>query len=150
MNRILIILVIVSFSNSYGQQNKMSFERLKALKMSYITEKIGLSEEEESVFWGIYDQYEKRIFNNCRKEIKKIRRTYMKSLDNVTNLEALEIIHKINELEHDGLNLKEERDKLLLEKFSAQKILKMHHAEYHFNREMLYKMKKKKEAHEKE
>lgn len=150
MNRILIILVIVSFSNSYGQQNKMSFERLKALKMSYITEKIGLSEEEESVFWGIYDQYEKRIFNNCRKEIKKIRRTYMKSLDNVTNSEALEIIHKINELEHDGLNLKEERDKLLLEKFSAQKILKMHHAEYHFNREMLYKMKKKKEAHEKE
>ena len=150
MNRILIILVIVSFSNSYGQQNKMSFERLKALKMSYITEKIGLTEEEESVFWGIYDQYEKRIFNDCRKEIKKIRRTYMKSLDNVTNSEALEIIHKINELEHDGLNLKEERDKLLLEKFSAQKILKMHHAEYHFNREMLYKMKKKKEAHEKE
>ena len=150
MNRILIILVIVSFSNSYGQQNKMSFERLKALKMSYIIEKIGLTEEEESVFWGIYDQYEKRIFNNCRKEIKKIRRTYMKSLDNVTNSEALEIIHKINELEHDGLNLKEERDKLLLEKFSAQKILKMHHAEYHFNREMLYKIKKKKEALEKE
>lgn len=150
MNRLLIILLVVSFSNSYGQQNKMSFERLKALKMSYITEKIGLSEEEESVFWGIYDQYEKRIFNNCRKEIKKIRRTYMKSLDNVTNSEALEIIHKINELEHDGLNLKEERDKLLLEKFSAQKILKMHHAEYHFNREMLYKIKKKKEALEKE
>lgn len=150
MNRILIILLVVSFSSGYGQQNKMSFERLKALKMSYITEKIGLSEEEESVFWEIYDQYEKRIFINCRKEIKNIRRTYMKSLDNVTNSEALEIIHKINELEHDGLNLKEERDKLLLEKFSAQKILKMHHAEYHFNREMLYKMKKKKEALEKE
>ena len=150
MNRILIILLVVSFSNGYGQQNKMSFERLKALKMSYITEKIGLSEEEESVFWGIYDQYEKRIFNDCRKEIKKIRRTYMKSLDNVTNSEALEIIHKINGLEHDGLNLKVERDKLLLEKFSAQKILKMYHAEYHFNREMLYKMKKKKEALEKE
>ena len=150
MNRLLIILLVVSFSNSYGQQNKMSFERLKALKMSYITEKIGLSEEEESVFWEIYDQYEKRIFIDCRKEIKNIRKTYMKSLDNVTNSEALEIIHKINELEHDGLNLKEERDKLLLEKFSAQKILKMHHAEYHFNREMLYKMKKKKEALEKD
>ena len=150
MNRILIILVIVSFSNSYGQQNKMSFERLKALKMSYITEKIGLSEEEESVFWEIYDQYEKRIFIDCRKEIKNIRRTYMKSLDNVTNSEALEIIYKINELEHDGLNIKEERDKLLIEKFSAQKILKMHHAEYHFNKEMLYKIKKKKVALEKE
>lgn len=150
MNRLLIILLVVSFSNSYGQQNKMSFERLKALKMSYITEKIGLSEEEESVFWEIYDQYEKRIFIDCRKEIKNIRRTYMKSLDNVTNSEALEIIYKINELEHDGLNIKEERDKLLIEKFSAQKILKMHHAEYHFNKEMLYKIKKKKVALEKE
>ena len=47
----------------------MSFERLKALKMSYITEKIGLTEAEESVFWEIYDQYEKKMFIDCRKKI---------------------------------------------------------------------------------
>ena len=146
MNRIWIIILVLSVSNVFGQNSKMSFERLKALKMSYITEKIGLTEEEESVFWNVYDEYEKKIYLECRTEIKKIRRNYKKTLDSLTNSEAFEIIEKINKLEHHALKLKEERDKLLLNKFDAQKILKMHHAEYHFNREMVYKMKKERES----
>ena len=60
MNRLLIIVLLLISNNSFGQKGKMSFERLKALKMSYITERIGLTEAEESVFWEIYDQYEKK------------------------------------------------------------------------------------------
>ena len=67
----------------------------------------------------------------------------MKSQDSISDNEALEVIQKINELEQTALQLKEERDKSLLEKFSANLILKMHHAEYYFNRDMVYKMKKK-------
>ena len=57
------------------------------------------------------------------------------------------MIQKINALEQRALQLKEERDKSLLEKFSANLILKMHHAEYHFNRDMVYKLKKTKVDH---
>ena len=71
MNRLLIIMMVLILNSSFGQKRKMSFERLKALKMSYITEKIGLTEAEESVFWEIYDQYEKKMFIDCRKKIKK-------------------------------------------------------------------------------
>ena len=92
----------------------MSFERLKALKMSFITEKIGLTEAEESVFWEIYDQYEEKIFVNCRKKIKNLRKSYMKSQDSISNEEALEVIKKINEMERYALELKGERDKSLL------------------------------------
>ena len=145
MNRILMIVMVLSLSTALGQKGKMSFERLKALKMSYITEKIGLTEEEESVFWEIYDKYEEEIFTDCRKKIKNLRLSYMKSTDSISNKEAFEVIQSINKLEHLALKLKEERDKELLEKFPAQKILKMHRAEYHFNREMVYKMKSKKE-----
>ena len=143
MNKLLIIAMLLISNNSLGQKSKMSFERLKALKMSYITEKIGLTEGEESVFWEIYDQYEERIFDDCRINIKNLRKTYMKSKDSISNEKAFEMIKKINALEHRALELKEERDKLLLDEFSAIKILKMHHAEYRFNREMVYKMKKK-------
>lgn len=69
----------------------------------------------------------------------------MKSKDIMSNEKALKMIKKINALEQHALQLKVERDKSLLEKFSAVKILKMHHAEYHFNREMVYKMRKKQE-----
>lgn len=150
MNRLLIIVMLLTLNSSYGQKSKMSFERLKALKMSYITEKIGLTEAEESVFWEIYDQYEEKIFVDCRKKIKNLRKSYMKSQDSISNEEALEVIQKINEMERYALELKVERDKSLLEKFSANVILKMHHAEYHFNREMVYKMRKTKDHHKNE
>ena len=147
MNRLLIIMMVLILNSSFGQKRKMSFERLKALKMSYITEKIGLTEAEESVFWEIYDQYEKKMFIDCRKKIKNLRKSYMKANDTISNDEALEVIQKINALEQYALQLKEERDKSLLEKFSANLILKMHHAEYHFNRDMVYKLKKTKVDH---
>ena len=143
MNKLLTIVLVLSLSTSFAQKSKMSFERLKALKMSYITEKIGLIEEEESVFWGIYDVYEKKIYVDSRKKIKSLRKNFIKSKDSITSEEAYGVIQKINELEHLALELKAERDKELIKKFSAHKILKMHHAEYYFNREMLYKMKKK-------
>ena len=141
MNRLLIILMLLILNSSYGQKSKMSFERLKALKMSYITEKIGLTQAEEPIFWEIYDQYEKKIFIECRKKIRNLRKSHMNSKDSFSNSEALEVIRKINELEQYALQLKEERDKSLLEKFSANLILKMHRAEYFFNRDMVYKMK---------
>ena len=53
----MIVLLMVSFTKtSFGQNGKISFERLKALKMSYVTEKIGLYEKEETIFWKIYDE----------------------------------------------------------------------------------------------
>ena len=143
MNRLLTIALVLCVSTSFAQKSKMSFERLKALKMSYISEKIGLTEAEESVFWEIYDAYEKKIYVDSRKKIKNLRKNFIKSKDSISNEEAYGVIQKINELEHIALELEAERDKELIQKFSAHKILKMHHAEYNFNREMLYKMKKK-------
>ena len=75
MSRLIIVLLMVSFTKtSFGQNGKMSFERLKALKMSYVTEKIGLYEKEETIFWKIYDEYEKKMFINCRKNIRDLRK----------------------------------------------------------------------------
>tara|TARA_B100001250_G_scaffold218540_1_gene187514 strand:- start:262 stop:435 length:174 start_codon:yes stop_codon:yes gene_type:complete len=57
------------------------------------------------------------------------------------------MIRKISELEHYALQIKEERDKSLLDKFSSNLILKVHNAKYYFNREMVYRMKKVKVDH---
>ena len=57
MSRLMIVLLMVSFTKtSFDQNGKMSFERLKGLKMSYINEKISLYEKEETIFWKIYDE----------------------------------------------------------------------------------------------
>ena len=150
ISRLMIVLLMVGFTKtSFCQNGKMSFERLKALKMSYVTEKVGLYDKEKTIFWKIYDEYEKKMFVICRKNIRDLRKDYMRSQDSISDVEALQVVKKINELELKALKIKEERDMALLEKFSAKLILKMHRAEYHFNREMIYKMKKSKEESQK-
>ena len=89
------------------------------------------------------------MFVDCRKNIKDLRKDYMKSRDSVSDYEALQVIKKINELEVKALQIKEERDMALLKQFSAKLILKIHRAEYQFNREMVYKMKKSKAERQK-
>lgn len=144
MNKLLTIVLLLNLSIGFGQNKKISFERLKAFKMSYITEKVDLDENQESVFWEIYGEYEKKIYEKCRKKIREVRKKYLLTVDSITNEEAFEAIKQINDLEHLAIKLEEERDFKLLEKFSPNTILKVHHAEYHFNRDMLNRMKKNK------
>ena len=141
MNKILIFVMTFSFSTGFGQ-GKTSFERIKALKMAYITDKIDLTDDEETVFWQVYDEFELKIYNECRKKLKEIRKQYSKSIDSLTKEEAINVLKEVYKIEHLAVNFEEERDKALLINIPAKKILKIHHAEYHFNREMVYKRKK--------
>ena len=142
MNKILILVMTFSFSTGFGQ-GKTSFERIKALKMAYITEKTDLTDEEETVFWQVYDEFELKIYNECRKKLKEIRKQYSKSIDTLTKEEAINVLREVYKIEHLAVNFEEERDKALLINIPAKKILKIHHAEYHFNREMVYNRIKK-------
>lgn len=141
MNKILIFVMTFSFSTGFGQ-GKTSFERIKALKMAYITDKIDLTDDEETVFWQVYDEFELKIYNECRKKLKEIRKQYSESVDELTKEEAINVLKEVYKIEHLAVNFEEERDKVLLINIPPKKILKIHHAEYHFNREMVYKRKK--------
>ena len=141
MNKILILVMIFSFSMGFGQ-GKTSFERIKALKMAYIAEKIDLADKEETFFWEVYDEYELKIYKECRKKLKEIRKKYSKNIDSLTKEEAINVLEKVYKIEHLAVDFEKERDKTLLINLSPKKILKIHLAEYHFNREMVYNRKK--------
>ena len=146
MNKFLIFVMTLSFSMSFGQ-GKTSFQRIKALKMAYITEKIDLTDDEEAFFWKVYDQYELKIYNDCRKKLREIKKQY-ESIDSLTKEEAMNVLKKVYKIESLGVDLKEERDKALLLNLPPTKILKIHSAEYYFNRDMVYRSvnKRKKPA----
>ena len=143
INRFILIIAILNISYTLGQEGKMSFERLKAIKMTFITEKIGLNENEEAFFWRIYNDYEKRIYERSTQKIRSVRKKYFKEIDSISNLEAYKVINQMNNLEHLALELKEKRDLKLLDSLSPNKVLKVQHAEYRFKREMILKIIKK-------
>ena len=120
MNKILIFVMTFSFSTGFGQ-GKTSFERIKALKMAYITDKIDLTDDEETVFWQVYDEFELKIYNECRKKLKEIRKQYSKSIDSLTKEEAINVLKEVYKIEHLAVNFEEERDKAITYKYPSKK-----------------------------
>ena len=143
MNRLILIIALLNMNFTFSQESKMSFERLKAIKMTFITEKIGLNENEEAFFWRIYNDYEKKIYERSTQKIRYVRKKYFKEIDRISSLEAFKAINQMNNLEHIALELKEKRDLKLLDSLSPNKVLKVQHAEYRFKREMISKIIKK-------
>lgn len=61
MKTITSIVFIISFSLlSFSQHNR---DKIKTLKIAYITEKLDLSEKEAQQFWPIYNTFEEENFN---------------------------------------------------------------------------------------
>ena len=56
----LILLFYCAGFNAYAQEHN-KHERIKALKVSFITEKLELSATEAEKFWPIYNTYDSQI-----------------------------------------------------------------------------------------
>lgn len=54
---LIILLIIVGLSRVNAQNG----EKIKALKIAFITQKLQLTPEEAQRFWPVYDQYENEI-----------------------------------------------------------------------------------------
>ena len=93
MNRFLLILTLLNLNFTFSQESKMTFERLKAIKMTFITEKIGLTNNEEIFFWRVYNDFEKKIHERSSQKIRSIRKKYFKEILTVASFMASGAFH---------------------------------------------------------
>ncbi len=131
---ILTTIIIMSFSNLFAQK----FEKVKALKTAFITDRLDLSSDEAEKFWPVYNQYEKELH-----QLQVVER--MAILDQIaekggvskmTEKESADLLQKILDL-NEKINLKEKNKYLALKKvISSQKILKLIKVEESFKREL--------------
>ncbi|MDQ6757613.1 MAG: hypothetical protein M3004_11835 [Bacteroidota bacterium] len=60
-NCVLIITIFFNFSFSYAQNEGPKGEKIQALKIAFITQKLNLTADEAQKFWPVYNQYEKEV-----------------------------------------------------------------------------------------
>jgi len=142
----LIIVICMSLFFSISLQAQMSKEgrdKIKALKIAYLTEQINLTTDEGQKFWPIYNAYNKeqiKIRNNYRDTLRK--NIYNHTVDSLNENEAKKLVH-----------LKLQTDKDLYEsqiKFvhkvegviSYKKIIQLQIAEMEFGRKLMRKYKR--------
>lgn len=142
MKTLIPILFTLLFSyNTIAQNGK--HERLKSLKVSFITERLDLSENEAQKFWPVYNDYEKKTGQIRHNELKALRKDIRNNIDQMTNEEANVVIDKLTNVEMRLITLRQENMKKLSEILSPVKLLKLKMAESDFKKRMLNELKKR-------
>lgn len=119
-------------------------ERIKALKVAFITEQLDLTTEESQVFWPIYNTFEKETNSIRFKEIRDIRKEIRDNLDTMTDADASTLIKRLNKAENRMHELRLGLSDKLKNVIPAKKIIRLKIAEDDFRRKMLNEFKRRK------
>ncbi len=137
---ILPILLFLFSLNITAQHNR---ERIKAIKVSFITEKLDLTEQEAQKFWPVYNDYDKVTSKIRHEDIRNIRREIRRNISTLTDKRAKDLITKLNEAENALHKQRMELSAKLLQIIPPKKIILLKIAEDDFKRKMLERFKNK-------
>lgn len=142
MKNILFILLLFVSINALAQKGQ-NRERIKALKISFITERLSLTEDEAQKFWPAYNAFEEKLNEIRFKEIRSIRKEIREDLDTMTEEDASALIKRFRKAENEMHDLKNAFAEKLSKIISAKKIIQLRIAEDDFKRKMLDEFKKR-------
>lgn len=140
INIITYILFLFIGVVSYGQNKKPDFEKIKALKVAFFTERLNLTSKQAEVFWPIYNKYEKSRYQLGRMQHKDFSK--FKNED-ISEKQATELLK-------NHLNFEEEEEELdktftlkIQRVIGAKKTMLLLCAEKEFHRKLIKEYRKK-------
>jgi formiminotetrahydrofolate cyclodeaminase len=96
MKKFLLILFVVVSTSIQAQDTGPGQEKIQALKIAFITQKLNLSSEEAQKFWPVYNQYDNEIKSiqqgdvlKSEEQLLNIRKKYKSSFEKVIGQQKL-------------------------------------------------------------
>ena len=132
----LAVAVSLLFLSGLRAQEQERQEKIKALKIAFFTERIGLSSDEAEVFWPLYNEYEAKRESLRQQERREVRERIAEK-ENFSEAEANGILNRYLEIEEAEEELDQTFYRELSQRLSAAKVLKLFRAEHEFRRRLL-------------
>jgi len=147
MKKLLLISILSIFAftiaiaqDKSGPTNEM-FEKIKAEKISFFTEKLSLTSSEAQAFWPVYNEFEKKRFD-IQRQIHEFERMPDDKFANLSDSEVEKMmINYISSFEKEALLLKE-YNKQFLKVLPKKKVLMMYRTENQFRGHLIREYKK--------
>ncbi|UYW02564.1 sensor of ECF-type sigma factor [Flavobacterium agricola] len=139
---IFLFLLIPAFV--FAQNNENKREKIKQLKIAFITTELDLNSDEAAKFWPIYNAAENKIY-----DIKKIRyKAYSdyikgKKQNEILEADAKKYINIADDCEKKIFEIKSELNQELGNTVSYKKIVNLKKAEDDFRQKLLEQYRKK-------
>jgi hypothetical protein len=138
---VLLLFTVLSFSQDFKEKR----EKIKALKVAYITEQLELTTDEAQRFWPIYNANEEKQFELRHKKMRSIINKFENGgLEKLSDKEATSLIDQVESIEDELHDYKKKYIKELKTVISAKKIIKLKKAEDEFNRKLMKQFRGKK------
>jgi predicted phage-related endonuclease len=137
---LLFICSLTTFAFSQNEKHKVDKEKIKAMKVAFITQKIDLTTDEAQKFWPVYNEFEKKN-EELFLERKKIRKVSKSDIELTDKQIETNINNEFN-LKQKELDLEKEYFIKFKTVISIKKIEQLYLAQDQFKRELLRKIKK--------
>ena len=142
MKKIFTVILLLLSINIIAQNKHR--ERIKALKVSVISQKLDLTIKEAQQFWPIYNANEKEMSTIRFKEFKVIKKEIREHINAMTDDKANALLNRLNSAETQMHKLRMDLTKELSKIISSKKIIQLKIAEEDFKKRMLEEYRKRK------
>ena len=141
MKNLIFTIVLLNSLSIFSQESKS--DKVEAMKVGFITNRLELTAKEAQVFWPLYNEY-----NSKMEKLRKTKRSDFEELknksDNITDKELETFINEVFASKQKELDLQKEYYEKYAKVLPIKKVALLYQAENQFKRELLRKIKEKK------
>ncbi|MFT4832061.1 MAG: hypothetical protein ACI815_001712 [Psychroserpens sp.] len=134
---LLLLITVASFA-----QDRPDREKIKALKVAFITERLDLSSKEAQLFWPIYNEHETNMEALRVKEWSQVRYK-IKEANSLSEKEADALLELYNTMEKEKQDSYRNLFFKLKNVLSSKKILLLIQSEDDFKRKLMHMYRQK-------
>jgi hypothetical protein len=126
-------------------QGRPGMDKIKSLKVAFITERVGLTSNEATMFWPVYNEHEEALAQIRRKERVDIR-SKMMDFENLSENEANRLLDQLIELEREKQELNVKFLSNIREVISPKKTFLLIKAEEDFKKRLLRQIQQRRQG----
>lgn len=120
-------------------------ERIKALRVAFISDRLDLSPEEAQKFWPIFNQYDERQIELHKQKRQLMHKLRPENTSGLSDKETAALMEQDENLETDMQNNRRKLAKDLQGVIPNQKILMLKQLDIEFKEKLLKQMKNRRE-----
>jgi len=140
--KILAPLLFLVATLSLSSQEKQDWEKIKSLKVAFITERLDLTSKEAQSFWPIYNEHQTKKEGFFRVERFEIG-SEIKNLDTLSEAQASELLMRMQKLEEEKQNAEKSYIEKISKTISAKKTILLMRSEEDFKRQLIKQYRQK-------
>lgn len=143
--KILVFVTLLLMAAIVSGQGRPGMDKIKSLKVAFITERVGLTSNEATMFWPVYNEHEDALAQIRRKERLEIK-SKMVDFDNLSETEANRLLDQLIDLEKEKQELNVEFLSNIREVISPKKTFLLIKAEEDFKKRLLRQIQQRRQG----